>query len=133
VQWTPLIEGIDPVLYTSDSLSKPAYYRITGCIEIFPAPDRAYLIKIRGHLGLKWLTGDNDLLTVNSRAVFLHALANAKAHYKQPDAGNYMQQAQAYVRQLIAGSHGTRRYIPGTRQIPAARRPIPVGGWPGDN
>ncbi len=133
VQWTPLIEGIDPVLYTSTSLSKPAYYRITGCIEIFPAPDRAYTIKIRGHLGLKWLTGDGDLLTVNSRAVFLHALANAKAHYKQPDAGNYMQQAQAYVRQLIAGSHGTRRYIPGTRQIPPARRPIPVGGWPEGN
>ncbi|WP_329766108.1 hypothetical protein [Stenotrophomonas geniculata] len=133
VQWTPLIEGIDPVLYTSTSLSKPAYYRITGCIEIFPAPDRAYTIKIRGHLGLKWLTGDDDLLTINSRAVFLHALANAKAHYKQPDAGNYMQQAQAYVRQLIAGSHGTRRYIPGTRQIPPARRPIPVGGWPEGN
>lgn len=133
VQWTPLIEGIDPVLYTSTSLSKPAYYQVTGCIEIFPAPDRAYTIKIRGHLGLKWLTGDDDLLTVNSRAVFLHALANAKAHYKQSDAGNYMQQAQAYVRQLIAGSHGTRRYITGTRQIPPARRPIPVGGWPEGN
>lgn len=130
VQWTPLIEGIDPVLYTSTSLSKPAYYRLTGAIEIFPAPDRAYTIKIRGHLGLKWLNGDDDLLTVNSRAVFLHALANAKAHYRQPDAGNYMQQAQAYVRQLVSGAHGTRRYIPGTRQIPPARRPIPVGGWP---
>lgn len=130
VQWSPLIEGIDPLLYTSNSLSKPAYFRVTGCIEIYPAPDRAYTIKIRGHLGLKWLNGDDDLLTVNSRAVFLHSLANAKAHYQQPDAGNYMQQAQAYVRQLIAGSHGTRRYIPGTRQIPAARRPIPVGGWP---
>ncbi|GHH56053.1 hypothetical protein [[Pseudomonas] boreopolis] len=129
-QWTPLIEGIDPVLYTSTSLSKPAYYRLTGVIEIFPAPDRAYTIKIRGHLGLKWLNGDDDLLTVNSRAVFLHALANAKAHYRQPDAGNYMQQAQAYVRQLVSGAHGTRRYIPGTRQIPPARRPVPVGGWP---
>ncbi len=130
VQWSPMIEGIDPLLYTSNSLSKPAYFRVTGCIEIYPAPDRAYTIKIRGHLGLKWLNGDDDLLTVNSRAVFLHSLANAKAHYQQPDAGNYMQQAQAYVRQLIAGSHGTRRYIPGTRQVPAARRPIPVGGWP---
>lgn len=130
VQWTPLISGIDPVIYTSTSLSKPAYYRLTGVIEIFPAPDRAYTIKMRGHLGLKWLNGDNDLLTVNSRAVFLHALSNAKAHYRQPDAGNYMQQAQSYVRQLVAGSHGTRRYIPGTRQTAPAVRPIPVGGWP---
>ena len=129
-QWSPLIAGIDPMLYTSDSLRKPAYYQVTAAIEIFPVPDRAYVIKLRGHLGLKWLNADDDMLTLSSRAVFLHALANAKAHYRQPDAGNYMQQAQSYVRQLIAGAHGTRRYIPGTQQVPPARRPIPVGGWP---
>jgi hypothetical protein len=56
--------------------------------------------------------------------VFLWALANAKNHYGQPDARDIAQEAQTYLRMLIADSHGTRRYIPGTIDIPALPQPV---------
>jgi len=131
--WQPLRCGIDPTVYTSNTLSIPTHYEIRQCIELWPAPsDAAWKLRIKGQFGLMPLDVATDETTVEPEAIFLLALANAKAHYGQPDAGNYASQLAAYVRDLVRGSHHTRRYLPGRNAPRNAVRPIPVGGWPED-
>ena len=130
--WQPLVCGIDPVMYGSPDAGIPSHYEIRQCIEVWPAPaDATWKLRIKGHFGLLSLGADDDETTIDPEAIFLQALANAKAHYGQPDAENYAAQAASYVHSLVAGSHHTRRYVPG--QQPDATtyaRPMPVGGWP---
>jgi hypothetical protein len=122
-QWRPLRCGIAPVDYIDGLTSIPEFYAIRQCIEIYPAPaESTWKLRVRGHFGLLPLSADTDTTTIDAQAITLMALANAKAHYKQPDAGNYMQQLNVYLGDLTAGTHATRRYFPG-RQEP--RNAIP--------
>lgn len=66
---------------------------------------------------------DTDSTTIDDRAVLLLALANAKAHYGQPDAANYMTQLTTLLGDLTAGSHQTRRYVPSYVELPPAIPP----------
>jgi len=129
--WRPLVCGIDPVVYTSNMSGIPDHYEIRQCIEVWPPPaDSTWKLRIKGQFGLMPLEADGDETTVDPEAIFLLSLANAKAHYGHPDAGNYAQQLAAYIRDLIRGSHHTARYLPGKRDYRNAVRPMPVGGWP---
>jgi hypothetical protein len=78
---------------------------------------------IKGHFGLTSFINPTDTTTLDSELVFLHALANAKSHYGQPDANNIEAQANAYRAELIAGTHQTAHYLPGTIAVPPAVRP----------
>lgn len=135
LSWRPLVCGIDPVMYGSPGSGIPSHYEIRQCIEVWPAPaDDTWKLRIKGHFGLLPLAADSDETTIDPEAIFLQALANAKAHYGQPDAENYAAQASGYVHSLVAGSHHTRRYVPGTSRVASPYvRPVPVGGWPEDS
>jgi len=123
--WTPLRKGIPPTFYTSVNFNGlPVRYEIRQCIEIFPAPSAEYTLWVKGHFGMNRFTEDTDTSTLDSELVFLWALANAKNHYGQPDAADVATQAQAYLRELVAGSHGTARYVPGTIELPPETPPI---------
>lgn len=122
--WYPMIQGIPPQLYTMITKPwRPARYEIRGTIEIYPEPDQSYWLWIKGHFGLMPFTLSTQTTTIDSELVFLHALANAKAHYGQPDANNVEAQANAYRSELIAGTHQTAHYVPGTIAVPPAVRP----------
>ena len=122
--WYPLTGGIPPQLYTMiDKPWRPARFEIRQCIEIYPAPDQTYWMWFKAHFGLRAFAQDTDSTTIDSELLFLHALANAKAHYKQPDAANVEAMANNYRKELIAGTHGGKKYIPGTIAVPPAVRP----------
>lgn len=115
--WYPLECGISPTLNSYAQTGYPQRYEIRQCIQLWPVPDAtAGNLIIKGHFGLEPFAADTDKVTIDDRAVFLLALANAKAHYRQQDAGNYVQQLEAYIDNLVAGSHQTRRYIPGRNE-----------------
>ncbi len=124
--WYPLTAGIPPTFYTMAAFNgMPQRYEIRQCIEILPAPAfDDYTLWVKGHFGLLPFVDDTDVTTIDSELVFLWALANAKNHYGQPDAGDVALQAQTYLRELIAGSHGTRRYVPGVVELPPETPPI---------
>lgn len=120
--WYNLIEGIPPEYYTRANINFgwPARYQIKSCIEIFPAPQAAYTLWVKGYFGLMPFvdgsTGEDDNYTsFDGELVFLLALANAKAARGQPDAQTVMAQATSYFGALVHGSHATARYIPRTR------------------
>ncbi len=130
--WRPLVCGIRPEFYYGDITSIPTHYEIRQCIEVWPPPgDDTWKLRIKGYFGLMPLEEDADTSTIDYQAIQLYALANAKAHYQQGDAQNYMQQAKDYIRNLVAGSHHTRRYVPGA--VETVTPPLPIlTGWPGD-
>jgi hypothetical protein len=120
--WYNLIEGIPPEYYTRANINFgwPARYEIKSCIEIFPAPQAAYTLWIKGYFGLMpFVDGssheDDNYTSFDGELVFLLALANAKAARGQQDAGNVLNQASSYFGALVHGSHATARYIPRTR------------------
>lgn len=122
--WYPLIEGIPPQLYTMITKPwRPARYAINQALEVYPMPDQTYFLWMRANFGLLSFSADSDQTTIDSNLVFLHALANAKNHYGQPDAKDIESQAQAYRGFLVAATHGTTKYIPGTIAVPPAVRP----------
>jgi hypothetical protein len=122
--WYPMIQGIPPQLFTMITKPwRPARYEIKNVIELYPVPDQTYWLWIKGHFGLMPFTLSTQTTTIDSELVFLHALANAKAHYGQPDANNIEAQANAYRMELIASTHQTAHYVPGTIAVPPAVRP----------
>ncbi|WP_287602752.1 hypothetical protein [Thiothrix sp.] len=90
----------------------PSIYRLVGDkLEILPATeDRNDWLRIEYTQSLPRLTQDADLLLMDSAPVLALSLANAKAHYQQPDAGQYSQQFERLIRQLRAGAHSDKRY-----------------------
>ncbi len=122
--WMPLSQGIHPGCYTSVAQNgMPSMYDIRQCIEVFPAPDQAYTLHVKGDFGLDRFTEDTDHATIDSELLFLWALANAKNHYGQADAQDVAAQGQTYLRELVAASHGTRRYVPGMAPPIAVAQP----------
>jgi hypothetical protein len=116
--WYPLIEGIDPVMYTRAQISTgwPTHYEIRSCIEIFPAPKAAYTLWVKGPFVLDPFAADTDYPTVDSELVLMLAIGLGKTHYGQPDANACMTQANNYMMKIVAAAHRTARYVPRTRQ-----------------
>ena len=109
----PLREGIAPELLTNaDKEGLPRLYEIRQSIEVYPAPNAAYKLQIKGRPKNFAFIADADVVTIDPELVFLLALANAKAHYNQPDASVYFTQATSHLGQLVSGTHGTKRYVP---------------------
>lgn len=112
--WTPLECGIAPELYSHDQDGTPQRYEIRQCIEVWPRPDESLgRLIIKGRFGLEPFADDGDRTTIDDQAVFLLALANAKVQYQQPDAMNYTAQLETLIAGFVAGSHHTRKYVPG--------------------
>lgn len=130
--WRPLVCGIKPEMYYGDITGWPQYYEVRQCIEVWPPPsDATWQLRIKGYFGLMPLVADTDKSTIDYEAIQLFALANAKAHRGQPDAANYMSQYRTYIGRVTAGSHMTRRYVPGCSETVVPPLPI-LTGYPGD-
>lgn len=97
--WTPYIdEGIDPEAYTNqENAGPPSRVDYYNQIEFFPLSDRVYSVRIFGQKPLTRFTQSTDQTTLDPDLVFLHALANAKAHYKHSDAQFYADQLSSLL------------------------------------
>jgi hypothetical protein len=129
--WYPMFAGISPEVYTftPPNISIPQRYEIRQCIEVWPPPDKAYRLRIKGHYTLQPFTDDANQTTIDSELVFLWALATAKAHYGHPDANNIAAMANDYLGRLIGGKHLTKRYIPRSYPVAPAIRPLMRDGY----
>lgn len=125
--WWPLIYGIDPTFYTLNvNFGWPAFYEVRQCVEIFPAPQAAYTLWIKGHFELLPFTDDADVTTINAEVVKNWAVFLAKAAKGAADATVYSKMATEQIGQLISGAHVSKRYIPGTSEIPVPTPPVMV-------
>src|SRR5882724_11163876 len=86
--WYQLVSGINPLWYTRANIQTgwPTRYEIRSCIELFPAPQAAYTLWVKGHFGLEPFAADTDKPTIDGELVLLYAVANAKSDKGKPDA-----------------------------------------------
>lgn len=110
--WNLMIDGIPTGRFNETGQAYPQNYEWRNHLEIWPEPDKAYVIWVKGHFGLLPFTADTDVTTIEHNLVFLHALANSKAHYGQADARIYFRQLEVFLRRLNAGEFGNKRFIP---------------------
>lgn len=84
----PLTQGITEFDRSFSSLTgQPTKYdHLDGQIELYPIPDAAYDLIMEYTADRARFDRASDRPSVPDRLVFLYALANAKAHYRHPDA-----------------------------------------------
>lgn len=107
-QWLELTEGITTSMWsTMDTQSSPARYEKYAQLLFYPKANQTYTIRIWFVADLGSFTQNDDPATLDDEMVFLHALANAKAHYRQPDAPTYQGQLNTLLASLRGQSFGS--------------------------
>lgn len=96
----PLEQGISEFdrSFTNLTGQPTKYDHLDGQMEIYPVPDQAYELIVEYTAGKPRFERTSDRPGVPDRLVFLYALANAKAHYRHPDA----QAAAATFQSMLA-------------------------------
>lgn len=127
-QYLQLREGIETEMWsTMETQSSPSRYERFSQILIYPKANQTYTVRVWFVGDLGRFTEDGDECTLDDDMVFLHALANAKAHYRQPDATTYQGQLNTLLGSLRGQSFGSngvyRRGEGGTQE----RKPAVVG------
>lgn len=121
---TPLVRGLPGRDLARDITGVPSHFDLRECIELWPAPgDSDGRLLIRARHKPAALTDDAHVPAIDDMAVYLLALADLQAFYKQPMAGETMGKLEVRLSELVAGTHGARRYIPGGRD-PVQAQPI---------
>ena len=111
--WRPLIKGIEE---SHDSLTATGYRAYPQRwddgpqLEIWPAPDRAYTVRVEYQALPAPFVADADPCSIDDELVLLHALVAAKTHYRQEDASVYASQLAAMIRRFRAAAHGLNEY-----------------------
>jgi len=122
--WVPVDKGID---YRLDSINTvggwvqrydDGYDPADGKykMEVWPIPTQSWTVRLEYTRRLDPFVSDTNPASVAPRDIFLFALANAKAHYRQPDAKQYGEQVRAFSRRMVAAEHVGERYIKGERE-----------------
>lgn len=108
-----LVQGITERMRAFDSYrTYPSRYdTLNGQIELYPIPDAAYGLTVEYLAPKARFTQDSDRPSVPDRLILLYAIANAKAHYRHPDA---TAAGTTYAKLLAltkSKQHENRRYV----------------------
>lgn len=105
--WRELREGIRPEDRSSTvQRNVPLKFDRAAQVELWPVPNQQYSLRFDYIKTLSPLTSDSHRTTIDDGLVFLHALANAKLHYRQPDASTYATQLDNMLTRLKARNRG---------------------------
>lgn len=127
-QWTQLCEGITTEMWSNmETVSYPARYERFAQILLYPKADQLYTIRIWFVKDLAPFTENGDNATLDDEMILLHALANAKAHYRQPDAPTYQGQLDTLLARLRGQSFGSNGVYRRERGGDVERKPAVVG------
>lgn len=95
-----LKEGISLEQRSVDIGNWPLAYERRDQLELWPVPNTIYRLRFEYVKTLAPFTESNHRCSLPDAEVFLLALSNAKAHYRQPDADRYQAQADALLTRL---------------------------------
>lgn len=127
-QWRELTEGIDTAMWnTMDTNSFPSRYERFAQLLVYPKADAVYTIRFWYVKDLGRFTKNTDTCTLDDDMVFLHALANAKAHYRHPDSQTYQGQLNTLLASIRGQSFGSNRVYKRDEVPPPEARPAVVG------
>lgn len=99
--YNPLKEGIELQHRSSNVGTVPCRYERREQLEVWPVPQSTdYKLRFEYIKTLNPLVNNSDRTSLPSEIVNLYALANAKAHYRQPDADQYANQLNVVLSRL---------------------------------
>jgi len=127
-QYIEIAEGITTDMWsTMETQSQPARYERYGQLLIYPKSDAVYTLRVWFVADLGRFTQDTDVATLDDEMILLHAVTNAKAHYRQPDQALYQGQLTSLLASLRGQSFGSNGvYRRGDTQ-PVERKPALLG------
>lgn len=105
-RWVPMREGIEWGHRSDDVQTKPCRFERYAQMEVWPAPDAIYSIRRYYVATCARFTQDADRASIDDDLILMHALASAKAHYKQSDAQIYSQQLSVLLEKLKGHARG---------------------------
>ncbi|RYE65691.1 MAG: hypothetical protein EOO79_08055 [Oxalobacteraceae bacterium] len=104
--YQPLTEGISLAERSCPASPWPLKYERFEQMEIWPVPTTRVTLRREFVKSLAPFTDSNNRSSIPSELVFLMALTNAKAHYRQPDADRYQTQLDQLLNKLKAKHRG---------------------------
>lgn len=110
--WLPLAQGIDPARFTNAQRTRPDSYETRQFLELWPEPEKAYVVYLFGHMGLRRFSQPTDECTIDADVVLTFAIAMGKKAKRHVDADAYAQMAARLAGDLNAASLGNKRWIP---------------------
>lgn len=127
-QYLELREGITTDMWsTMDTVSSPERFERYAQILIYPKANQVYTVRVWFVADLGRFTENGDACTLDDDMVLLHAIANAKAHYRQPDAETYQGQLNTLLSSLRGQSFGSNGVYRRGEESMALRKPLVVG------
>jgi len=127
-QFVKITEGITTSMWsTMDASGQPERFERFAQILTYPKADAAYTLRVWFVSDLKPFTQTEDVATLDDEMILLHALANAKAHYRQPDAQVYQGQLNALLGSLRSQTFSTNGVYRRDEEPAAQPRPVVVG------
>jgi len=127
-QYLKLREGISTSEWSNmDTQGDPQRFERFEQILVYPKSNSAYTLRIWYIRDLGRFTEDGDRATLDDEMILLHALANAKAHYRQPDAAGYQSQLNSLLGSLRGQSFGSDGVYSRDDVPMSERRPLVVG------
>ena len=127
-QYVEISEGISTSMWsTMDTRGQPARFERFAQILVYPKADAAYTLRVWFVADLLPFTQTDDVATLDDEMILLHALANAKAHYRQPDAQIYQGQLDALLGSLRGQSFSHNGVYRRGQPQPAEVRPAVIG------
>ena len=106
MRWVPMEEGITWEMRSDDTQDQPRRYERYAQMEVWPVPEKQYTIRRYYVASPGRFTQDNDRASLDDGLIFLHAVTNAKLHYKQADGEAYANQLNAMLTKLKGKNRG---------------------------
>lgn len=126
-QWRRVPEGIRTEDWSNmETRGYPIRVDKLEQLLFYPKADQIYTVRVWHVRDLARFTQDADRATVDDELVFLHALANAKSHYRHPDAQQYQGQL-ADMMASVRGVNFTGNVIRRDTTVTEERKPAVVG------
>lgn len=112
--WSPPLEkGITPSMYTyQENYSWPQRWEPYEQIEVWPAADQSYSLRIFYIDNLGRFTQDGDRASIDDTLISIVATATLKAHYRQPDAALAQKASDSLLIKLKGKSWGQDKFRP---------------------
>lgn len=127
-QWRQLKDGITTEDWsTMDTQSYPIRYERFSQVLVYPKADAIYTVRFWFVQDLGRFTEDGDRASLDDEMILLHAVTNAKAHYRHPDASLYQGQLSTLMASLRAQSFPTHGVIRRSSGGESERKPAVVG------
>ena len=123
-KWVPLFRGIDDVMRSAITAAPyPTRYDENANdaglskIEFWPVSTQNSTIRINFEAQPTSFVKDTDRASVPDEMVFMHALVNAKLHYRQPDGQGYASQLDNMMDAYKSRHFGKKVFSPGEKML----------------